>query len=208
MFNFFSCVRSRLRVLGVWATNCAIFVPWHMTHAKLHSNINVFFSQMNGTHVEKCLQFNVLGVGCTHLFLMLGTVLESMERGQRPVQFLWLSTWYKRSYVPTSAYFWSFNGRYPRWTTKTMIQMWWCLKELWRNWINLLSTIVTHTAKAMICRISRLIRNAKRSSSIPIVLFLPSINRPLLKFLTTITTTGLPISGVATTKNGSYRRCS
>jgi hypothetical protein len=71
-----------------------------------------------------------------------------------------------------------------------------------------LSTIVTHTAKAMICRISRLIRNAKRSSSIPFVLFLPSINRPLLKFLTTITTTGLPISGVATTKNGSHRRCS
>jgi hypothetical protein len=51
-----------------------------------------------------------------------------------------------------------------------------------------LSTIVTHTAKAMICRIIRLIRNAKRSSSIPIVLFLPSINRPLLKFLSVATT--------------------
>ena len=137
MFKLVSGTRSCFEVLGVWATNCAIFVPWHMAHAKLHSNINVFFSQMNGTHVEKCLQFNVLGVGCTHLFPVLGTVLESMERGQRPVQFLWLSTWYKRSYVPISAYFWSFNGRYPRWRTKTMAQMWRCLKELWRNWINL-----------------------------------------------------------------------
>ena len=136
MFKFVSGTRSCFEVLGVWATNCAIFVPWHMTHAKLHSNINVFFSQMNGTHVEKCLQFNVLGVGCTHLFPVLGTVLESMERGQRPVQFLWPSTWYKRSYVSISAYFWSFNGRYPRWRTKTMAQMWRCLKELWRNWIN------------------------------------------------------------------------
>ena len=130
----------------------------------------------------------MLGMRCSTLFLVLWTLLQSLSPGQRPVQFLWHSTCYKRSYISISAYFWSFNGRYPRWTTKTMIQMWWCLKELWRNWINLLSTIVTHTAKAMICRISRLIRNAKRSSSIPIVLFLPSINRPLLKFLSVATT--------------------
>ena len=96
-----------------------------------------------------------------------------MERGQQPVQFLWLSTWFKRSYIPKSAYFLSFNGRYPCWRTKTMAQMWRCLKELWRNWINLESTIVTYMAKATICRLSRLIRNAKRSSSIPFVLVLP-----------------------------------
>ena len=44
-----------------------------------------------------------------------------------------------------------------------------------------LAIIVTHTTKATICRISGLVRNVKRSSSIPFVLFLPSINRPLLK---------------------------
>ena len=72
------------------------------------------------------------------------------------------------------------NGRYPRWTTKTMVQLWRCLKELWRNWINLLLTIVTHMTKATICRLSRLIRNAKRSSSIHSFLFffnLLNINR-------------------------------
>ena len=62
-----------------------------------------------------------------------------------------------------------------------MVHKWQYLKELWRNWINLLSIIVTRTTKATICRVSGLIRNVKRSSSIPFVLFLPSINRPLLK---------------------------
>jgi hypothetical protein len=62
----------------------------------------------------------MLGVGCSTLFLVLWTLLESLSPGQRPVQFLWHSTCYKRSYISISAYFWSFNGRYPRWTTKTV----------------------------------------------------------------------------------------
>ena len=74
-----------------------------------------------------------------------------------------------------------------------------------------LAIIVTHTTKATICRISGLIRNVKRSSSIPFVLFLPSINRPLLKLevLQQLSITyRTSITGVATTKNGSHRRCS
>ena len=55
----------------------------------------------------------MLGVRCSTLFLVLWTLLESLSPGQRPVQFLWHSTCYKRRYISISAYFWSFNGRYP-----------------------------------------------------------------------------------------------
>ena len=47
--------------LGVRATTCAIFVPLHMTHAKLHSNISVFFGQMNDTHVEEKIKSSAGG---------------------------------------------------------------------------------------------------------------------------------------------------
>ena len=54
-------------------------------------------------------------------------------------------------------------------------------KGVLKEWTNSLSILVTHKTKATICRVSGLIRNVKRSSSIPFVLFLPSINRPFLE---------------------------
>ena len=46
------------------------------------------------------------------MFPVRGAIWESVSPGQRPVQILWHSTCYKRSFISISGFFVSFNGRY------------------------------------------------------------------------------------------------
>ena len=67
--------------------------------------INIYHLKRRWSPCRQMSELSPVGDGCWTLCQAHGGDLKSLRYGQRPVQFSWRPTWFKRSYSPLLAYF-------------------------------------------------------------------------------------------------------